>query len=254
MRTAANRVIFGAVVAMAMALPAKAGNLLANGDFSSGNVGFTTDYYSSTTDYTGYAGSPGYPGPYYTIATNPALWNGVPYSPSFGNGFGDHTTGTGLMLIADGAQTLTAGNQPYVVWRETVNVTANTNYGFSGWAAAWGHDAYGDTDPSPANLQLSVNSMNVGNLQLPASDGAWQNLIGAWNSGTSTTAAISIVDTNLAFSGNDFVLDDLSFGVHGTAVPEIDPGSMASALTLLISGMLTFTGRRRRQSVALASR
>jgi hypothetical protein len=36
-------------------------------------------------------------------------------------------------------------------------------------------------------------------------------------------------------------------------VPEIDPGSMAGALTLLVGGVLTLTGRRGRQSLSLAS-
>jgi hypothetical protein len=35
--------------------------------------------------------------------------------------------------------------------------------------------------------------------------------------------------------------------------PEIDPGSMAGALTLLVGGVLTLTGGRRRQSLRLAS-
>jgi hypothetical protein len=35
--------------------------------------------------------------------------------------------------------------------------------------------------------------------------------------------------------------------------PEIDPGSMAGALTLLVGGVLTLTGRRGRQSLSLAS-
>jgi len=42
--------------------------------------------------------------------------------------------------------------------------------------------------------------------------------------------------------------------MHATSTPEIDPGSMAGALTLLVGGVLTLTGRRRRQSLARASR
>ena len=40
----------------------------------------------------------------------------------------------------------------------------------------------------------------------------------------------------------------------GSVAPEINPGSMASALTLLIGGVLTLTGLRRRPSLALAPR
>jgi hypothetical protein len=35
--------------------------------------------------------------------------------------------------------------------------------------------------------------------------------------------------------------------IETTSAPEIDPGSMASALTLLTGGMLMLTGRKRRR-------
>jgi PEP-CTERM motif len=200
--------VFVALSSLGVAvLPAAAGgtNLLFNGDFSAGLTEFSSNYVAATQDFTGYPGSPGYPGPYFTVANNQWPWNGVPGPSSPPYGFGDHTTGTGLMLIADGAANV-------VVWKETVAVDPNTGYGFSGYAAPWGHYSGGDTDPSPADLVVAVNGASIGGLQLQSMDGVWENLVGGWYSGSATSAVITIVDTNNAFSGNDFVLDDLSFG------------------------------------------
>ena len=67
-----------------------AANLLVNGDFSLGNMGFTSDYIF--TDDTEPEGT-------YCINTDPH--NCHPGGASYG----DHTTGTGLMLNANGAVT-----------------------------------------------------------------------------------------------------------------------------------------------------
>jgi len=58
-----------------------------------------------------------------------------------------------------------------------------------------------------------------------------------------------------AYSGSPFppIIKSVTVLPFNNMVPEIDPGSMASALTLLIGGVLTLTGRQRRQSLALAS-
>lgn len=60
---------------------------------------------------------------------------------------------------------------------------------------------------------------------------------------------------NWNISGNRFS-GDYSIVINSPPlipIPEIDPGSMAGALTLLVGGVLTLTGRRGRQSLSLAS-
>jgi hypothetical protein len=84
---------------------ALAGNLLVNGDFSSGNTGFTSGY---THVPDGVFTAPGD----YGVITNPAT--------AFTNGFasfGDHTTGTGLMMFGDG----TGGQTPF--WSEVATTS-----------------------------------------------------------------------------------------------------------------------------------
>src|SRR5262249_9477766 len=92
-------------------------NLLLNGDFEAGNTGFTSDYTYSPGDIS--------PEGTYNIVRNPHD------SHPGGASFGDHTSGTGLMLAANGAS-----NTNLVVWRQSVAVVPNTTYEFSGWGAS----------------------------------------------------------------------------------------------------------------------
>ena len=185
-------------------------NLLVNGDFSSGNSGFY-----STLIYT----SDLIPENTYAIGTDPADFHDNTYS------YGDHTTGTGLMMIVNGP---TTANQ--VIWQETVTVTADTSYQLSAWAARW--YLY---DTSPAQLQFSINETAIGSLlTLTENSDAWNNFTGSWYSGNATSATIEISDFNLAANGNDFSLDDLSF----QSVPEPEAGFF------LLSVLFLFKTRR----------
>lgn len=160
-------------------------NLITNGNFSQGNTGFTSDYVFTT---------PNLFESQYHIGTNPSLWNGG-MSPC-----GDHTTGTGNMMMVNGSPTVGAK-----VWKQTVTVTANTNYAFSTWIQAIFPD-------NPAQLQFSINGKVVGatiTASLPTC--TWTQFYTTWNSGNSTTADISIVNKNTIAQGNDFALDDISF-------------------------------------------
>lgn len=173
-------------------VPLSAQNLIVNGDFEAGNVGFSSDYtYDDTPPMDGYG--------YYAIGTNPKTWN------SFWSSFGDHTSGTGKMFIADGAV------QPNkTVWQQTVTVVSGTPYIFSYWAAS-------SYPQRPANLRTYINGVQVGSdLQLPSTTGEWVQFSVVWNSGSATSATIRLVDLLTYGLGNDFVLDDISLQV----VPE----------------------------------
>ncbi len=202
--------VTGATTALflAMAAPAGATNLIVNGDFNAGFSGFSSQYiYSPDGDWTGI-----YPGAYFTIANNRFPWNEVPGAGGSQAGFGPRT-GT-LMLIADGAMT----SNTYI-WQETVSVTPNSSYAFGGWSASWGHVPDTNYDESPAHLVLTVNGVQIGSLQVPSLNADWQELSGNWNSGAATSATITIVDTNTAYLGNDFTLDDLVFACSPGPIP-----------------------------------
>ena len=162
-------------------------NLLVNGDFSAGNSGFSTDYIFVSS------------GQSQTPDTFGIRTNGLDFNPAYAS-FGDHTTGTGMMMLLDGYPAPDKN-----AWSETIGVTTNTDYLFSGWAAS--------ADPfNPGTLRFLINGTPVGvDLILSSNAGTWTNFVATWNSGTNHTATLAIVDVNTVSYGNDFALDDLAF-------------------------------------------
>lgn len=167
------------------------GNIVQNGDFEQGNTSFTTDYVVGTGGAWGQLSTPGT----YAINTSPS---NVHNNFSFCQ---DHTSGTGNMMIVNGANT--PGTS---VWCQTVNVTPNTDYEFSTWAA----NAL--NDPNIAQLQFTINGVQLGNpFTTQTTACTWNQFFEVWNSGTATTANICITNLNTNGGGNDFSIDDISF-------------------------------------------
>ena len=187
-------------------------DLLTNGNFESGNTGFTTDYTLVATNG--------------TISTQPGQY-GIVSDPStaFLNGytsFGDHTTGSGLLMLVDG----NTGN----VWSETVSVTPSTLYTFTGWVAS-------ASTQNLASLALFVDGSQAGSdFGAPSTVGNWTKWTQTFTTGSSTTSiALSIQDVNgqpLTF-GNDFALDDLS--LNGPAISGVpEPGYLPMLLPAVV--------------------
>ena len=204
----------GSLALLVMCLAMGAGtsqNLVINGDFESGNTGFTTGY------TIGDLSNPGS----YAIGANPSTAPGA-----FGDwcNCGDHTSGTGKMLIVNGATSASL-----TVWEEKVSVTPSTNYTFSYWGAEVDHDS-----SSLPRLSLTINGSVIGSSTFPEfspdSGGQWQNYKFNWNSGSSQSADLILIDLNKDASWNDFALDDISFiAVPGAAVGAAPPGNNASS-------------------------
>ena len=166
------------------AIAAQADSLLVNGDFEAGNTGFT-----SALRYD--AGNGANPATY-DVDTDPKVW--------FGNfaSYGDHTTGTGNMMMVNGSQTVED-----VVWSQTVAVQASTDYDFGGWISAM--------FPGASALALQIAAATIGTITGPSISSIWQEFGFGWNSGGSTSAVISLLQASNGFGGNDYALDDLSF-------------------------------------------
>jgi hypothetical protein len=164
--------------------------LILNGDFSAGNIGFNSDY-NYVVDIPNFQMEM-YPEGTYAVVTNPNLVH---------NGFSacaDHTTGTGNMMVVNGAASLQD------IWCQTVAVSPNTFYNVSAWIASVG-------PASPAILQFSINGNPIGNIiNAPSSVCVWVPFNATWNSGSNTTATICILNLNTAAGGNDFGIDDIS--------------------------------------------
>jgi len=161
-------------------------NLVVNGDFEAGDIGFTSEYELDAQLASGGQ---------YRMGTTSRDYPGDAVG-------GDHTTGHGLMMVVNGATSRIA------VWEQTVQVAPNTSYTLSAWAASWGIQ-----ETSPAQLQFQINGSPVGVLIMPstvAADSLWQSFSAAWNSGANSSATIRIVDLIVESDGNDFCLDDIS--------------------------------------------
>lgn len=176
-------------------------NLIVNGDFSQGNASFITEY-NAVAD----------PNPFgvqgaYGIVTSPGAW----FAP-FCTG-GDHTTGTGNMMVLDGS-TVPLAN--VIVWsnQDPVSVLPNTEYTFSYYVASVSPD-------NPAQLEVIINGVSQGApVTAPGATCLWTQVSYNWNSGSDTAATFTIYDRNFSSGGNDFALDDIEFKEATTCLYE----------------------------------
>lgn len=160
-------------------------NLIVNGDFEQGNIGFSSDYEYMECDL--------------MLEGRYAILTQAYPCHIYWETCGDHTTGDGLMMLVNG--TPIAGLS---VWCQNINVEPNTTYAFSSWVMS-------EELHNPAMLQFSINDDLLGLPFTPIDTCLWQQFQAEWNAGTATTAEICIVNQNTILSGNDFALDDLSF-------------------------------------------
>lgn len=174
-------------------------NLVVNGNFNAGLLGFTSNYVPGTGGAFGLLSNEGT----FAVATNANLTH-----TNFAN-CPDHTGG-GSMLVVNGA-----GTPNQNVWCQTVAVNPGATYAFSAWGASV-------VSASPAILQISINGILLGApFTLPSATCQWTQFFQTWNSGGATSAQICIVNQNTQPSGNDFALDDIEFGPVCTDMAEV---------------------------------
>lgn len=158
-------------------------NLVFNGDFEQGNIGFTSEM-----DY-----SPGdlVPLGTYDVTANPQSSNDN-FEPC-----GDHTSGGSNMLVS---------NMPYEwdidIWCQTISVTPNTEYYFSCWAASVGSNH--------GRMSFYINGVSAAitpNLT-PACE--WMLMDGLWNSGNLSSVEICIHKGKITSFAE--AIDDIYFG------------------------------------------
>lgn len=166
------------------------GNMVPNGDFSEGNVGFTTEYELATEEGPwGLLSSAGT----YAIGTNASDYH------DFFAGL-DHTSpGTGSFMMVNGSNA-----EGIVVWCQTFSVEPDTDYDVS----FWGQNI--DTNPNNnvfAQLQLVINGTLYGTPE--TINGDWEEVLQTWYSGNNTELELCILNVQASGVGNDFGIDDI---------------------------------------------
>ncbi len=160
------------------------GNLIYNGDFELGNTGFTTQY-TYTADLSATRTI--------VVGVDPSFYNPIFVS------YGDHPSGFGRMLIANGAT-----DADVVVWEQTVSVLPNTRYAFFYWLSNCTDD-----DVRLAEIKCLINGVQVGIGFAQATAGEWNFVSHRWNSGANSQATIRLINRNRAEVSNDFAIDDM---------------------------------------------
>jgi hypothetical protein len=193
-RTAVGLMMVGCLVTGA---ETARGNSIVNGTFSAGNTGFSSAY--------------GFVPPASIFA--PATYSIVHYDtlhPSWDD-FTDHTTGgpapgdpvNGRYMIVNGTDT---GLGP--TWKQDQTLAVG-RYELSAWFASL-------FAQSPASLQFRVVDSSDSVISssptftAPLPTGVWDDRSLTFDITTAGTFSIQIWDTNDAFTGNDYAIDDIS--------------------------------------------
>jgi hypothetical protein len=178
-------------------------NLIPNGDFEQGNVNFGSDYaYATNNTAEGQ----------YTVGTNGQAFNGALVTA------GDHTSGSSQMFIGNGKAT------PDRVWfTTTISVQPNTSYYFEAFVmnlCCTQQSGIGDgvNPEGPSVLSFYANGQLLG-TRTSSKLGVWEGLTTSWNSGSSTTVDLKLVNSNTVALGNDFAVDDVYLGTVSTVLP-----------------------------------
>lgn len=190
-------------------------NVIQNGDFIAGNTGFNSDY----ADAIG-LGLGGTWGPLSLEGTYAVTDDPSSVHTNF-IGCGDHTSGTGNMMVVNGSG---VANLP--VWCQTVTVDPALTYQFSAWVTSV-------VANNPAILQFSINGDLLGSpFEAQFTTCEWTNFFEIWEADGATSAEICIVNQNIGVAGNDFALDDI----------QLVPVCVATAgITIQVSDLEAFT-------------
>src|SRR6218665_1163379 len=216
-------------------------NLLANSGFETGGSGF-----GFVTNGAGYAvltapfSGTTVPGNF-GIANNPNLLNNADFIFE-----GDHTTGTGRMLIIDGNTNATnprfwrAGNTGGGI----TTLTIGTTYRFSYWIKSISNLG------SPADVAIQITggtapTLLVGSTVAPAPSQSWRQVVYSFVA-TATTAQIELWNTNTSAVGNDFAVDDFMLTSNIIVSPNVTNATCTTAadgsITLTAFGGTPFLG------------
>lgn len=192
------------------------GELIRNGDFSYGNEYFTSDYeYVSETGNSdeshNYKDNTLWDEGKYAVGTSPHN-----YHLNFVD-HGDHTSGNGKMLIANGSP-----NNTQYVWKQRINVEKGRTYEFSAWYIIAVKDEY-LVDTYKEDIEYSIDGVAIiGSYDKTEND--WERYYGRYTATKSGEVEIKIRTVSEILYGNDFAIDDISFSVLSASVTDASNG------------------------------
>lgn len=168
-----------------------AGNeLVINGHFEQGPMGFSSQYNACPTCYVG-IGEELFENQF--VVGVSANQHHVAFNGSGQGGGGN------FMMINGSSQANTN------VWCQTIDVQPNTYYEFSAWVTSI-------FAQSPAQLQFQANGVLLGPVfTAPNAVNTWNQFFSVWFSGNNASVTICIINQNTSVAGNDFGIDNISF-------------------------------------------
>ena len=167
-------------------------NLIINGNFESGNTGFSSEY-QYASDYIDHGK--------YTVTSDVGALNKNFISPAHG----DHTSGKGKYMVVD-SKIYRSSDRSKVWCAEVSNLKKNIDYSFSVWLSRTGIG-------SPPELQILIDDKPLAeSCRLKSSPGDWEELHYKWRSKRKREKiSVCIVSIYYYQYMEDFVIDDISF-------------------------------------------
>lgn len=204
-------------------------DVIANGNFEGGNVGFQTGMTYVTLP--AYVGTNSYVINEYV--PDASYWNtDNPFNPA------TQTRGDGKFLISDGPTS--AGS---LIWKQTVNILPNKDYTFSidHVNICW-NNSPGNTRVAENDLEFSVfvNGVLCGSYKTDGRGeyvgvGRWKTDGFVWNSGSLSQALIEIKTKNSEVHGYDFGFDNIKFGTRQKQTASVSVGPITDCYDIVAS-------------------
>jgi len=210
-------------------------NLLTNGDFESGGSGngFLVSNYTLINPVNG-TSTPGR----YAWTTNPNLMNSTYISG------GDHTSGSGKMLVIDGA---TSSNQFF--WTATstggtlAGFTIGTTYTFSFYVKSVSNDVTNTATQTTINA-FFVNASNYNpsslSTQVPLPAVGWQKVSFSFTA-NATNVLVRLFTSSTSTIGNDFAVDDFEIKAGALPLTLVSNSSTNPSCPTINDGTITAT-------------
>jgi len=225
-------------------------------DFVTASPSFFTQYTQSQPFYDGFNNSSGLMDAGGKYAVNLSAWSNQPQYPTkaiplnegyniymHGRDHTNNTIGPRNFMMVNGSNDI-----PRVIWQQTVPVIYQRDYYFSAWAMNL-------TSSNNARLRFEINGVQVGsildlsgspkinneaNIDLSNWDRFYNTSLWTPPSGI-TQAIIRIINLNTnPAGGNDFGLDDISFGLLAS-IPDASSASANGGGTVCTGDALNFS-------------